>query len=416
MFSNCNLTTLPEHLLPATTLASSCYNNMFYGNHQLVTLPEQLLPATTLASSCYEEMFHYCTNLFSLPKHLLPATTLASYCYRYMFETCYNLEYACELPASITASYCYNCMFLGCYKLRTISCLLTTITGTNPVNSIVQPREYGSGSPTYSTFVFIKKTEVPFESLLISNVWQNLVMVNKDNLYTSETTYKIPCEDIILRIKINADKSINRIQMSQYDQSLYLSMTEFTVDQEYADLYRSFQLEIYASQIDNELTTSILFENFDENDVKLSEYRIYINRIVGKFFDFNTNNDWELTNLFTGNDTQAYQNLTLTAKGTRTAKIQFYGYTTLRITVKPGDTSSYYHLVVSKVNAEAKFPDATSSTTANTWTSYNKSSSTWYNITFSSLNPTQLNTIELKWGSDYNSTTDRCYAYISTLQ
>ena len=62
-----------KYCLPATTLANSCYDNMFYNCTSLTTAPE--LPATTLANYCYSNMFQNCTKLITVPK--LPATTLA---------------------------------------------------------------------------------------------------------------------------------------------------------------------------------------------------------------------------------------------------------------------------------------------------------------------------------------------------
>jgi hypothetical protein len=60
MFKGCtNLKTAPE--LPATTLAESCYSNMFYNCTALTTAPE--LPATTLADHCYIDMFYGCSNI-----------------------------------------------------------------------------------------------------------------------------------------------------------------------------------------------------------------------------------------------------------------------------------------------------------------------------------------------------------------
>ena len=50
-----------------------------------------LLPATTLADSCYESMFKGCASLTTAPK--LPAATLATYCYSYMFQGCASLNY-----------------------------------------------------------------------------------------------------------------------------------------------------------------------------------------------------------------------------------------------------------------------------------------------------------------------------------
>ena len=125
MFDGCTgLTTLPSGLLPATTLASSCYQYMFNGCTGLTTLPSGLLPATTLASSCYQYMFNGCTGLTTLPSGLLPATTLASSCYQYMFNGCTGLV---ETPggwilkAQTTATYSCYAMFYGCSKLQKIA-------------------------------------------------------------------------------------------------------------------------------------------------------------------------------------------------------------------------------------------------------------------------------------------------------
>ena len=53
-----------ELVLPATTLAESCYSGMFYNCTNLTTAPE--LPATTLVTGCYYNMFNGCSNLNSV--------------------------------------------------------------------------------------------------------------------------------------------------------------------------------------------------------------------------------------------------------------------------------------------------------------------------------------------------------------
>ena len=114
MFWGCtSLTTAPE--LPATTLAYNCYDSMFYGCNSLTTAPE--LPATTLAPNCYDSMFGSCTSLTTAPT--LPATTLASNCYEFMFQNCTSLTTAPALPATTLASSCYYSMFYGCNSLTT---------------------------------------------------------------------------------------------------------------------------------------------------------------------------------------------------------------------------------------------------------------------------------------------------------
>lgn len=62
LFSNCSgLTDVSNIVLPATTLANSCYASMFYGSTSFTTAPE--LPATTLVNNCYEDMFRNCNSL-----------------------------------------------------------------------------------------------------------------------------------------------------------------------------------------------------------------------------------------------------------------------------------------------------------------------------------------------------------------
>ena len=50
MFDGCSSLINPP-VLPATTLATDCYNQMFYGCTSLINPP--VLPATTLANNCY---------------------------------------------------------------------------------------------------------------------------------------------------------------------------------------------------------------------------------------------------------------------------------------------------------------------------------------------------------------------------
>lgn len=120
MFTGCtSLTTAPE--LPATTLAEYCYCGMFNGCSALGTAPA--LPATTLVNSCYASMF-YGTSLTTAPA--LPATTLANDCYNNMFRDCTSLTTAPALPATTLAGTCYSNMFNGCTSLTTAPALPAT--------------------------------------------------------------------------------------------------------------------------------------------------------------------------------------------------------------------------------------------------------------------------------------------------
>ena len=105
LFSGCTTVTSASNMsLPATTLASVCYNAMFRGCTSLTTAP--VLSATTLADNCYNAMFQNCTNLTTAP--VLPATTLVSNCYRSMFNGCTSLNNITCLATDISASRCTN--------------------------------------------------------------------------------------------------------------------------------------------------------------------------------------------------------------------------------------------------------------------------------------------------------------------
>ena len=65
LFKDKKIKNVAEDFLPATTLANSCYFNMFRGCTSLVTAPA--LPATTLIEFCYQRMFEGCTSLVTAP-------------------------------------------------------------------------------------------------------------------------------------------------------------------------------------------------------------------------------------------------------------------------------------------------------------------------------------------------------------
>lgn len=122
LFYNSLLVKVEDDILPATTLASDCYHQMFEGCKSLVNTPA--LPATTLDINCYYRMFYGCISLTAAPA--LPATELANGCYYSMFEGCYLLVHAPELPAENLADYCYQYMFNGCFGLTKASALPAT--------------------------------------------------------------------------------------------------------------------------------------------------------------------------------------------------------------------------------------------------------------------------------------------------
>lgn len=109
-------------VLPATTLGTGCYTNMFNRLSLITAIPE--LPATTLANNCYEGLFYGCTSLTTPPE--LISNTLADSCYMYMFSGCTSLTTAPELPVPTLANNCYTGMFMGCTSLTTAPVLPAT--------------------------------------------------------------------------------------------------------------------------------------------------------------------------------------------------------------------------------------------------------------------------------------------------
>ena len=129
--------------LPATTLAEDCYNAMFTYCSSLKTAPE--LPATELEPYCYTGMFNGCTSLTTAPA--LPATELKTYCYAGMFNGCTSLTTAPELPAEGLIGYCYYAMFQGCSKLNYVKAAFTTTPGES------YTRDWLQGVAPTGTFV-----------------------------------------------------------------------------------------------------------------------------------------------------------------------------------------------------------------------------------------------------------------------
>ena len=70
----------------------------------IASIENLVLPATTLAQSCYQSMFVNCTSITTAP--ILPATTLATYCYQSMFRGCSSLNNVTCLATDISATKC----------------------------------------------------------------------------------------------------------------------------------------------------------------------------------------------------------------------------------------------------------------------------------------------------------------------
>ena len=126
--------------------SSYSFFKLFYNQTAIIHAGNLVLPATSLASACYSNMFNGCTSLTNAPA--LPATTLASDCYKSMFNGCTSLVNAPELPATTLASSCYSYMFFYCSSLQYIKAMFTTapssdymsvwVTGVKSVGTFVK--------------------------------------------------------------------------------------------------------------------------------------------------------------------------------------------------------------------------------------------------------------------------------------
>lgn len=83
--------------LPATTLAGSCYSEMFRDCTALTAVPDEL-PAETVPASAYFGMFWGCTALKDASNLRFGFSDLAGDALRFMFYQCTGLTAAPEIP------------------------------------------------------------------------------------------------------------------------------------------------------------------------------------------------------------------------------------------------------------------------------------------------------------------------------
>ena len=122
MFSSCiELPNAP--VIEATTYGEESCSYMFAWCYRLMSGPE--IKATTVAKGSCSYMFNSDTDLRNITSSL-PATTLAESCYEAMFNSCSNLKYTPEILATTLAKRCCYRMFSYCYALKRIALLPVT--------------------------------------------------------------------------------------------------------------------------------------------------------------------------------------------------------------------------------------------------------------------------------------------------
>lgn len=85
----------------------------------------------------FSGLFYYCTTIKTVSNNFLPATTLASYCYHEMFSGCTSLTTAPDLPAEELKNNCYSSMFNES-GVNYIKALFKTIPGNSFTNNWVR--------------------------------------------------------------------------------------------------------------------------------------------------------------------------------------------------------------------------------------------------------------------------------------
>ena len=135
LFRDCTVLKKPPKL-PAMTLGTYCYYQMFY-NTGITTAP--VLPALIMNDYCYASMFYACK--FTVGPSL-PSTELATRCYSYMFTNCTNMTTPPELPATVLKQECYQQMFYQCYGLTSFPRLQFTTMATGCFTYMFQSCSY----------------------------------------------------------------------------------------------------------------------------------------------------------------------------------------------------------------------------------------------------------------------------------
>lgn len=113
-----------------TRIAGGTADCYIYDNTMSLVDENEFATATTLVASAFNGLFGGNDKLYNHASNdlVLPATTLATLCYNNMFINCTELTTAPELPATKLAESCYMYMFNGCSKLNSVSCLATDIS------------------------------------------------------------------------------------------------------------------------------------------------------------------------------------------------------------------------------------------------------------------------------------------------
>lgn len=200
MFRNCNNMVAGPDIDGTDNSELVGTRGMFKGCTSLVECPK--FSFEKVGNGACQEMFMDCNELINPPK-ILPATTLADSCYQSMFYSCHKLRFAPELPAKTLVNGCYTFMFADCTELRYVKALFTT----NITKDTAYTVNWMSGVNT-STGVFVKAVDATWSLSGISGIPTNwdyaynysnneMEIVNTvyDNAFSSCDSNSLVCDE-----------------------------------------------------------------------------------------------------------------------------------------------------------------------------------------------------------------------------
>ena len=134
-------------IIPFTDITENCFRNTFAESKCLTAAPQ--LPATGLATACYQYFFYHCSGLVK-PPSVLPAPTVPTSAYQSMFVTCSSMLSAPVIMGNSNSNYnnAFNSMFQYCTSLKWIEVPFTEWFGTGNWVQYVQTNEGTFRKPT----------------------------------------------------------------------------------------------------------------------------------------------------------------------------------------------------------------------------------------------------------------------------
>lgn len=129
----------------ATSLSGTYNFAQMFRSAKVVHTDGLYLPATSSGQAAYVAMFYSCTSLLTAPFTISLSEFKPNVC-EYMFLGCSNLIKGPTIIASqMVGSYCAEQMFANCSSLNQVTCLATSISGSNTTTNWMNGVQTTSG-------------------------------------------------------------------------------------------------------------------------------------------------------------------------------------------------------------------------------------------------------------------------------